>query len=248
MRAQPSKYSGALKKLSILLRSTPLHPQWFVFRGQPAMLRNICGNLDGLVADIGCADSKPRKYIPPTVDYIGIDYYKTASDWYLTKPDLYANAQALAIRSDSINHALLLDVLEHIPDPDKCLSEIFRILKPAGSLTIQVPFLYPVHDAPLDFLRWTRYGLLQAARKHGYYVEKELALGHPLECAALNTNIALSKTVMNWLQGKSIFALTATLLPFAILIINSLAWLGARLSKPESMMPHGYRMVWIKRQ
>jgi SAM-dependent methyltransferase len=228
------------------LKTTPLHPQWFAFYGEAAALQEICRGLEGLVSDIGCADSKPRRYLSPAADYLGIDYFATATDWYHTRPDVFADAQALPLKGDSIDHTLLLDVLEHLPDPERCLAEIHRTLKPGGSLTIQVPFLYPVHDAPLDFHRWTRFGLLNAAKRHGFNVKQEIVLGHPLESAALNANIALSKTIINWLQSKNILALTAVLLPLAVLLINITAWTGARLSKPDPLMPHGYRMIWIK--
>ena len=109
----------------------------------------------------------------------------------------------------------------HLPDPERCLVELHRVIKPAGSLTIQVPFIYPLHDAPLDFHRWTRYGLRRAAQRCGFTIESESAIGHPLETAALNANIAMSKSVINWLQGRNPLALLGLLLPPGILLINS---------------------------
>ncbi len=234
-------------KLLSRLKLTPLHPQWFVFSRQNYAMREVCSNLKGVVCDIGCADSKPRHYLSSAASYLGIDYYSTAKDWYHTQPNLYANAQSLPLLGSSVDHALLLDVLEHLPDPERCLAEIYRILKPGGSLTIQVPFLYPIHDAPLDFHRWTQFGLVQAAQQHGFTIEKEVALGHPLESAALIINIALSKTILNWLKGGNVLGILALLLPLVVPSINILAWIGAKLSKPDSLMPHGYRMVWIKK-
>ncbi len=246
MPSPDSSKNSLTKKLFQKLRTTPLHPQWFAVYQEHAMLRSICGNLSGLVLDIGCADAKARQYMPADANYVGIDYFSTATEWYGTRPDVFADALALPLRDDSADHALLLDVLEHLPDPDQCLAEIYRTLKTGGSLTIQVPFLYPVHDAPLDYHRWTRFGLLRAAERHGYTVSKEDTLGHPLESAALLTNIALSKTVLNWLRRRNILGLTALLLPVAVLVINLAAWTGARLSKPEPLMPFGYRMIWEK--
>jgi SAM-dependent methyltransferase len=229
-------------------KKTPLHPQWFAFHGEAAALGEICNGLQGLVADIGCAEAKPKSYLPPAAQYLGIDYYSTATDWYGTRPDLFADAQALPLKDRCVDHALLLDVLEHLPEPGECLAEIHRVLKPGGTLTLQVPFLYPVHDAPLDFHRWTRFGLINAARRHGFAVERETLLGHPLESAALAGNIALSKTVLDWVRRRHVLSLAVVLLPLAILLNNLLAWGGARLSRPDPLMPHGYRMVWLKQQ
>ena len=228
------------------VKYTPLHPQWFAFTNEKAGLRDICRDLSGIVVDVGCADGKPKNYLAPDIRYIGIDHFVTASQWYRTKPDVFADAAMLPISGESIDHFLLLDVLEHLPNPDQCLSEIFRCLKPLGSITIQVPFLYPIHDPPLDFHRWTRFGLRRAADRHGYSVQKEWLIGHPMETAALNSNIALSKTVLNWIERKHVLGLAVLFLPFIIVFNNILAWAAAKCSETDELMPFGYRVVWRK--
>jgi SAM-dependent methyltransferase len=237
---------AGIRNLAAILRHTPLHPQWFAFFRERRNLKASCAALTGVVLDIGCADAKPKAHLPPNARYIGLDYYSTATDWYGTRPDLFADAQSLPLESSSIDHCLLLDVLEHIPDPDRCLAEINRSLKRGGSLTIQIPFMYPIHDAPLDFCRWTRHGLMRAAEKHGYRIVVDTAIGHPLESAALNTNIALSKTTLNWVTRKNPLALLAILLPVVVPCINCLAWIAGRLSAADDLMPYAYRMVWVK--
>ena len=238
--------SARIQKLAEAARRTPLHPQWFSFLHEDRNLQETCAKLDGIVLDVGSAHARPRRFMPPAVNYIALDYFSTASEWYGTRPDLYGDAQSLPVQNNSIDHALLLDVLEHLPDPHRSLAELHRVLKPGGSLTIQVPFLYPLHDEPLDFHRWTRHGLRQAAVRHGYNVEVELAIGHPLESAALNANIAISKTVLNWARSWNPLALTGLLLPFAVLITNIGAWGFARLGQEDDFMPHSYRVVWTK--
>ena len=214
MPERPRDSLRAFRTLFDKLKRTPFHPQWFSFFREERFLTEICADLAGVVLDIGCADGKPRQYLPNNATYIGIDHYSTAIGWYDTRPDLFADAAALPLKDNSIDHVLLLDVLEHLPNPERCLDEIHRTLRPAGKLMIQVPFLYPIHDAPLDFHRWTRHGLELAASKHGFRIESEKAIGHPIESATLNANIAMSKTVLNWITGKNPIALTAIFLPF----------------------------------
>jgi SAM-dependent methyltransferase len=239
--------ASQLRKLVDKLRETPIHPQWFALKHERSSLRTFCARLHGTVLDVGCAEGKPRGFMPSGTSYIGLDYYSTAMDWYDTRPDVFGDAQALPFADDSIDHALLLDVIEHIPEPDKSLAELYRVLKPGGTLTLQVPFLYPIHDEPLDFHRWTRHGLRRAAARHGFAVSDELAIGHPLETAALNGNIALSKTTINWLRARNPLALTVFVLPFLVLTTNCFAWLFARLGQDDDLMPHTYRVVWTKR-
>lgn len=235
-----------LKKLVDGLRQTPFHPQWFALKDERPNLEASCAQLHGTVLDVGCAEGKPKAFLPSGASYIGLDYYSTATDWYKTRPDVFGDAQALPFADNSIDHALLLDVIEHIPEPDRSLAELYRILKPGGSLTLQVPFLYPLHDDPLDFHRWTRHGLRRAAARHGFSVNDEIAIGHPIETAALNGNIALSKTIINWLTGRNPLALSVLVLPFLVFTVNCSAWLLARLSRQDDMMPHTYRVIWIK--
>ena len=229
-----------------LLKKTPFHPQWFAFLREDRNLRVTCSELSGLVLDIGCADGKPSRYLPDNAQYVGLDYFDTASNWYKTRPSVFGDAQQLPFPDDVFDHVLLLDVLEHIPDPERCLAEIFRVLKPGGSFTIQGPFMYPIHDAPLDFHRWTRFGLHRAARIAGFEISSEFAVGHPVETAALGMNIAMSKTVLNWVSGRNPLLVLGLALPFLVVLNNCLAWLTARVSRAEDMMPYGYRMVWGK--
>lgn len=235
-----------LRKLASKLRNTPLHPQWFAFFREEANLKRTCANLSGTVIDVGCAEAHPRRFMPDDAEYIGIDYFNTATEWYGTRPDVFADARALPMPDSSVDHALLLDVLEHIPDPDLCLAELSRVLKRDGTLTVQVPFLYPVHDAPLDFHRWTRHGLERAAARHGFSIHEDLAIGHPLETAALNGNIALSQTVVNWLRQFNPLGILILLLPALVTLINCSAWLLAALGRRDDLMPYAYRMVWTK--
>lgn len=237
---------AGLRPILKKLRNTPFHPQWFAFLREDKNLQATCKDLTGVVLDIGCADAKPRHYLPAGTRYIGLDYFDTASNWYKTRPTVFGDAQQLPFPDEVVDHVLLLDVLEHIPDPERCISETFRVLKTGGELTIQVPFMYPIHDAPLDFHRWTRFGLRRAAGQAGFEVIKEAAIGHPAETAALNTNIAMSKTVLNWISGRNPLALLGVVLPFLVLTTNCVAWITAILSRTEDMMPYAYRMIWRK--
>lgn len=239
--------SKRIRKLAATFRRTPLHPQWFAFLRERKNLADTCRNLRGIVLDVGCAEGLPRKLLSRDAHYIGLDYYSTATEWYGTRPDIFGDAQLLPLADNCVNHALLLDVLEHIPDPKRCLRELHRVLAPGGSLTLQVPFLYPLHDAPLDFHRWTRFGLHRLAETIGFSTSHEIVIGHPLETAALNANIAMSQSVVSWIKHRNPLALLFPLLPFIVLITNTTAWLLAALSHKDDFMPYAYRAVWNKR-
>jgi len=56
------------------------------------------------------------------------------------------------IADESIDGVLLLDVIEHLSQPDNCLGEIERVLVGGGVFIIAVLFLYSIYDAPLALL------------------------------------------------------------------------------------------------
>ena len=65
---------------------------------------------------------------------------------------------------------ILSDVLEHISNPELLWQEMFRILKPGGKLILNVPFLYPIHEQPYDFFRYTQFALGRMAEKAGFKI------------------------------------------------------------------------------
>jgi SAM-dependent methyltransferase len=51
------------------------------------------------------------------------------------------------------------NVLEHVYDYHAAVERIHRALKPGGRVVISVPVLFPYHDEPQDFWRFTEYGI-----------------------------------------------------------------------------------------
>jgi len=56
----------------------------------------------------------------------------------------------LSFAENSFDRVLSFDVLEHVPDPDRAFSELFRVLKPGGVLIFSVPFS---SDSAVDIVR-----------------------------------------------------------------------------------------------
>ena len=65
---------------------------------------------------------------------------KRTSPWQLSS--CAGDAHYLPLRSGSVDGVTILEVLEHIDDPDGVLNEAFRVLKPDAPLCVAVPTRY----------------------------------------------------------------------------------------------------------
>ena len=77
---------------------------------------------------------------------------------------IVADAQALGLASGAFDVVLCTEVLEHLPEPRQAINEMYRVLKPGGTLLLTTRFLFPIHDAPQDYFRFTKYGLRHLLR------------------------------------------------------------------------------------
>ena len=85
-----------------------------------------------------------------------------------TEPDYFCSAENIPLKPESVDGFLLCEVLEHLKQPEKVLSEAFQILKPGGTGWITMPFLYQVHADPHDYQRWTKAKLQQMLEEAGF--------------------------------------------------------------------------------
>ena len=54
---------------------------------------------------------------------------------------------------------LCTNVLEHIFDINSAIQNLRYLLKDRGHLVVSVPFIYPLHDEPKDYWRFTEHAL-----------------------------------------------------------------------------------------
>lgn len=244
----PAAVIRRLRRAADVVRALPVHPQWLMRRASVPLLGALSASKPGdLVVDIGCGHRWPERALPDGCRYVGIDHPQTATEWYASRPDIFADAAALPLASGSVDCVLLLDVIEHLRDPGAALDEATRVLRPGGRVLLRVPFAYPLHDEPLDFRRWTQHGLAILAKSHGFRVETIVAHGTSLQTATLLLNLAFAKTVVSALGGHVGHKLAGlALAPFALLAItagNLLAAALARITPADRFLPYSYTLI-----
>lgn len=239
-------FVSGLRWLALGCAQTPLHPQWFSFTAKRKVLARIGEDTRGMVLDIGCGDGAARALLPTGCTYIGFDYPLTGRDWYGARPDVFGDACALPFAGAIFDRVLLLDVVEHLAEPERSLSEAFRVLAPAGRMYLSIPYLYPMHDEPQDFQRFTIHGLRLRVEKAGFVDVCIKPFGAPAETAGLLTNIALCKGLADMTR---VFPLALLLLwPLLALVplINVCASLLAWMLPRDGLMPYGYFLECTK--
>ena len=64
----------------------------------------------------------------------------------------------LPFMPNTFDGVIVQAVLEHVVDPHRCVAEIYRVLKPAGLVYAETPFMQQVHMGRYDFTRFTQLG------------------------------------------------------------------------------------------
>lgn len=250
LRTMISNAAPATRKLQRWLKpleQTPLHPQWLVLRHRTETKSWVKRHAHGIVVDIGCGNGRLREQLGDTVRYIGIDYPTTIALGYSGTADIHANATELPIATASIDTVILLDVLEHLDAPDRAIAEASRVLRSGGKLLIHVPCLYPLHDEPHDYQRWTRHGLKCLLQQHGLDIEEIRESTTPLETAAALFSIALSKAILDAIRYPGPTLLLIPPILFLIPIINITGWILSSLMPSSPFMPFSYRVSTIRK-
>lgn len=73
--------------------------------------------------------------------------------------DVIGDAHDLPFADGEFDVILCSEVLEHLHTPEKAISEMCRVLKPGGELILTTRFMFPQHDVPYDYFRFTEYGM-----------------------------------------------------------------------------------------
>lgn len=210
---------SALRRWVKLAARTPLHPQWLLgSRNVPVGIEGISGR----VLDIGAADRWIESRLPVGVEYLALDYPPTGRDLYGARPDVFGDGARLPFSDGCFDGVICLEVLEHVTDPAAVLDEIGRVLTSGGRAWLSMPFLYPLHDAPFDFQRYTAYGLQRDARKAGLAIVRLHKSGHAIRTAGVLMCMAIAGALEARRGVRWLFFPLASLL---VLAINLLAWL-----------------------
>ena len=103
----------------------------------------------GKIIDIGGGNNVSyRKLIKN--DYTSVNIDERVKPNICTKVD-----EIIPLNDNTFDNCLMFNILEHVYNWDFLLSEAHRLLKNNGCFYIIIPFSYPIHECPDDFIRVT---------------------------------------------------------------------------------------------
>lgn len=63
------------------------------------------------------------------------------------------------IADGSVGTMICTSVLEHVQNPWKVAAQFARVVRPGGLLFVTAPWIFPIHEHPADYWRFTTDGL-----------------------------------------------------------------------------------------
>ncbi len=72
----------------------------------------------------------------------------------------------LPFRENSFDKVMAMGSLYFFAEPSRVIQEISRVTKKNGIFIFYVPFIYPLHDEPVDKYRFTKYGISEILKGH----------------------------------------------------------------------------------
>lgn len=152
-------------------------------------------------------------------------------------PDILGDICNYDFKDVKFDIIVMCEVLEHLHSPHLGIETVYQSLSDGGKLILTTPFIFPLHDRPYDYYRFTKYGLAFLLSKF-----KEI------EIKERNTyfeaiDVLWVRVLM--INSKRSFLLSKGLIPMIYYLKRPFTLLLNRLLKSDAMTT-GYNVTAIK--
>ncbi len=133
-----------------------------------AVRRFARGTKNGMVVLDAGAGKSPYRGLFKHAQYEAADFAALSTNY--APLDYVCDISDIPVEDERFDRVLFNQVLEHLPEPDRALTELHRVLKPGGRLFCSVPLFYEEHQQPYDYYRYTQFSLRQIFEEAGFEV------------------------------------------------------------------------------
>lgn len=81
------------------------------------------------------------------------------------RPDILGDICTHEFVEGTFDVVVMSEVLEHLHSPHLAVDNLRKALNRGGTLILTAPFMFPIHERPNDYFRFTRYGLAHLLRE-----------------------------------------------------------------------------------
>lgn len=147
--------------------SIVFHPFFITRRALMKEVRAFARTIgtDKKILDVGCG-IKPYQDLFKTNDYVGIEVRGGGHLDGAKSADHFFNGKDIPFPDNSFDVIICSEVLEHAIEPEYLLREMTRVLRPNGALFLTMPFVWPEHEVPYDFQRFTQFKHMELLKKN----------------------------------------------------------------------------------
>jgi SAM-dependent methyltransferase len=149
-----------------------INPFWICRRELALALGRLAPRLTGMVLDFGAGSQPYRSLLKNCSSYVSLEY-DTPQNRERKVADIFYNGHTIPAESSSYDGILSTQTLEHVPNPDVIVAEWARVLKVGGMLLITMPFMWPEHEMPYDYQRYSSGGLRRLLEKSGFEIVEQ---------------------------------------------------------------------------
>lgn len=195
--------------------------KYFIRKSIITALEWSLSSLSGQLLDAGCGKMPYREYIirnSAVQDYIGLDIETALIYDENIKPDHTWDGRVMPFENESFDSCIAIEVLEHCPEPEVFLKEVYRVLRPGSAFFFTVPFLWNLHEVPNDEYRYTPFALERHLRNSGFDDIELKATG--------GWHASLSQMLGLWVRRAPMWGTVRRLL--SILFMPVIRWLIKR--------------------
>lgn len=146
------------------------HPFYFIRKGLLQYVGKYAQELQGDLLDFGCGAKPYRDLFHHVTSYTGVDFENEGHGHANEQIDVFYDGKTLPFNNEVYDAVFCSEVFEHLFNLPEILKELNRVLKPGGKMLITCPFVWPEHEKPHDFARYTWYALQSEVEKAGFEV------------------------------------------------------------------------------
>jgi SAM-dependent methyltransferase len=192
---------------------------------------------NGLTLDIGCSHARYKNYFP---NRIGLDIRPGP------EVDVVGDAHNLPFENEKFDNILCTEVLEHLHSPHLAIAEMRRVLKRGGKLILTARFIYPLHNIPNDYYRFTKYGLRYLFKEWEILDLKE-EVDTQKTLAVLLQRMGYQCEILKWRPFSLIFFIGAKMIDLLPRLTTKEYGHISKTTQEKNIMAAGYYLVCRKK-